>query len=103
MRRLVLVSALAWECVALFCVLALAVVWRCLVRGAPWSWSALCATMGGVQAFAFMSDAQLGSRDLAANLVSTIVLVIGLALTRRSEGQKVVSPGEWSDPPGLPN
>jgi hypothetical protein len=101
-----LINALAVltnACIAGFCALVLVVVWRGLVRGAPWCWSALCATTGGVQAFGFVSDAHLGSHNLVANLVSTLLLVSGLALTRRSEGQKVVSPGEWSDSSGLPN
>jgi hypothetical protein len=75
-------------CIAGFCGLVLAIVWRGVARGAGWAWTALAVTAGGVQAVGFLSDARLGHRDLAPNIVSTLLLAAGLALTRNAEAKK---------------
>lgn len=76
------------SCIAGFCGLALAVVWRGVARGVGWAWTALAVTAGGIQAAGFLSDARLGHRDLIANLVSTALLAAGLAATRGREGRE---------------
>jgi hypothetical protein len=88
MRLFVFFGGLAYYCIALFCVLALGVIWRGLVRGAPGAWTALCATTFGVEAFSLEIRAQLGHPNFAASLVSTALLAAGLALTRGSEAKK---------------
>jgi hypothetical protein len=82
-KALALIDALAIfgnACAAAFCLLVLVVVWRALVGArARWALPVLALSMGGLQAFGFVSDASLGHRDLAANLVSTALLTAGLA------------------------
>jgi hypothetical protein len=43
----------------------------------------LAATLLPVQAFGFVSDRFLGNTNLAANAVSTVMVVVGLVLVRR--------------------
>ena len=74
-------------CIAGFCGLVLAVVWRGVARGVGWAWTALAITAGGIQVAGFVSDARLGHRDLIANVVSTALLAAGLAATRGTEGR----------------
>lgn len=62
------------------CGLTLLVLWQGVMRGARWAWAALCFTLLPVQLFGFVSDTQLGGKNLAANVVSSLVLVAGLVL-----------------------
>lgn len=61
--------------------LTLAIVWKGLMSGSRWGFWALLISLVPVQAFDFVSDAYLGHHNLVANVVSTIVLVAGLALS----------------------
>lgn len=63
------------------CLLTLAIVWKGLMSGSRWGFGALLISLLSVQAFGFVSDAYLGHHNLVANVVSTIVLVAGLALS----------------------
>jgi hypothetical protein len=74
-------AAIANPVIVALCGLVLAVVWTSLVRGARWAWRALAGTLVPLQLFGFVSDAFLGQCNLAANAISTVVLIAGLALT----------------------
>jgi hypothetical protein len=62
------------------CMLVLVIVWTGLVARARWAFWALAGSLVPMQVFGFASDAFLGSRFLVANVVSSVVLVAGLAL-----------------------
>ena len=74
-------ALLANPCIVALCTLTLVVIWQGVMRGARWAWVGLCAALLPIQAFGFVSDAAFGNRNLAANVVSTIVLVVGLGLS----------------------
>lgn len=61
------------------CALSLAVLWRGVARGLRDAWIAVACALSFVQACGFLADAFLGHRNLAANLLSTALLVVGLA------------------------
>jgi hypothetical protein len=71
-------AAIANPLIIAVCALALFLAWT---RPPRW-WPALAATLLPVQAFGFISDAFLGGHNLVANLVSTLLLVLGLSLSR---------------------
>jgi hypothetical protein len=74
-------AALCNPCIVALCVLVLAMVWRAVIRRVGWAWWTLAAALAPLQAFGFVSDALLGNRNLAANLISTALLAAGLALS----------------------
>jgi hypothetical protein len=86
-RALATVNALAVifnGCAAAFCSLSLVVIWQALVHGAKWAFWSLGATLLFLQASGFASDELLGNRDLLANAVSSVLLLLGLALAAYS-------------------
>lgn len=64
-----------------FCALVIAVVWASVVRGQRWAISSVAGSTLFVQAFGFVSDASMGHRNLTANVVSSVVLLVGLGLS----------------------
>jgi hypothetical protein len=88
-RVLATVNALAVLCnavIACFCALVLCVMWS-----APrqrWAFFALTATLVILQACGFASDAFLGHKNLWANVVSTVILVVGLSLADRERNRR---------------
>lgn len=73
---------LANAVIAGFCGLVVVVVRRGVAAGERWAWWAVAVTTVFVQANGFVSDAFLEHRDLVPNLVSTVLLLTGLGLTR---------------------
>ena len=73
-------AALANPCIVALCALVLALVWTTLARGGRWALWALAGTLLPLQVCGFASDRFLGNRNLAANAVSSALLVAGLAL-----------------------
>lgn len=81
-RALGLISALAVlfnACAVCFCTLVLALTWKGVVAGSRASLAAIAVAFGFLQPAAFWSDSYLGHHNLAANLVSTLVIAAGLA------------------------
>jgi hypothetical protein len=62
------------------CALVLVLLRKGVLGELPWAWRALAFTLLPLQAFGFISDGALGSVNLAANVISSVVLVVGLAL-----------------------
>lgn len=50
----------------------------------PWALPTLVAVLIPVQFFGFVSDSALGHHNVVANIVSSLVLLLGLALCKRS-------------------
>jgi hypothetical protein len=102
-------AALANPLIVAFCALVLIVLWRCFARGEGWAFWALVAVLGPIQAFGFVSDRFLGNHNLTANLVSSVLLVVGLSLCdvgRRQNPKKEPYPprnGEVSGTAGAPS
>jgi hypothetical protein len=76
-------AAFANPCIIGFCLLVLTMLWS--NRGAPaaggqFNYLILVPTLLFVQVFAFISDGFLGHKNLPANLVSTLLLTVGLIL-----------------------
>jgi len=84
-------AVLANPCIVVACALVLAILWTSLTKGATWAWWSLAGTLLPLQAFGFVSDAFLGNRNVIANAVSTLILVIALGLVRPSQ-MMVVAP-----------
>ena len=76
-------AAIANPCIIALCGLVLALTWTCIATGMRWALRALAATLIPLQAFGFVSDGFLRNRNLAANGVSTLVLLASLALMKR--------------------
>ena len=84
-RALAVINAqalLANPCIVALCGLTLVVVWEGVMRRVRWCWVGLCVALLPLQVFGFVSDAALGGKNMAANVVSTLVLVAGLVLSR---------------------
>ena len=84
-RALAVINAqalLANPCIVALCALRLVVVWEGVMRRVRWCWVGLCGALVPLQVFGFVSDAALGGKNVAANVVSTLVLLGGLGLTR---------------------
>ena len=80
-------AAFANPCIIGFCVLVLAILWSS--RSAPVArHRVLVLTLVFVQSFAFVSDGYLGHKNLIANVVSALLLAIGLTLLLTSSGSK---------------
>jgi hypothetical protein len=79
-------AALANPCIIGFRVLALTMLWsnRRPPKGSRFSGYVLVPTLLFVQVFAFVSDGYLGHKNLPANLVSTLLLAVGLTLALAS-------------------
>lgn len=75
-------AALANPLIVALCLLVLAIIWTSLVDGARWAFWALVAGLVPLQIFGFISDDYLGHHNLTANVVSSLVLLCGLALAR---------------------
>lgn len=71
-------AAIANPLIIAVCALALFLLYT---RPPRW-WPVLAGTLLPVQAFGFVSDAFLGGRNLVANVVSTVLLGLGLLLSR---------------------
>jgi hypothetical protein len=76
-------------CIAALCALVLIVVWVPLRAGARWAWRALAFVLVPVQGLGFASDQYFGHRDWPLNVVSTVVLVAGLAFTRARASRRL--------------
>lgn len=66
--------------IAALCALVLVLARKGFTPATPWALPAVAAALLPVQAFGFVSDGFLGSRNLAANGASTAVLVAALGL-----------------------
>jgi hypothetical protein len=80
-------AAFANPCIIGFCVLVLTVLWsnrRPPEGGSHFSHYVLVPTLVFVQIFAFISDGYLGHKNLPANLLSTLLLAVGLTLVLTS-------------------
>jgi hypothetical protein len=80
-------ASFANPCIIGFCVLVLTMLWsnRRASRGSShFSYFVLVPTLLFVQIFAFISDGFLGHKNLAANLISTLLLAVGLTLVLTS-------------------
>jgi hypothetical protein len=86
-------AALANPCICAVSAMALVLAWRGVARGQRWTFWLLFGTLLPLQASAFASDSFLGHRNLVANLISTLMLTVSLALigtgTRRAAGRAV--------------
>lgn len=65
------------------CGFVLVLVWRGVRAGVPWALPTLVALLIPVQLFGLVSDSALGNHNAVANIVSSVVLLLGLALCRR--------------------
>jgi hypothetical protein len=74
-------AALANPCIAALCALVLVILWKGIVAQVRWTWWAVAAALCPLQVFGFASDAVLGHRNLLVNLVSSAILLAGLALS----------------------
>ena len=74
-------------CAAAFCVLTLMLAWRGLKREEIWCIRLLVACAVPLQGVGFASDGYFRHKDLMANLVSSVVLLIGLIAARMSVTQ----------------
>jgi len=71
-------------CAAAFCALVLFAVWRILFRSdRAWFWP-VCICTSVLQCLGYASDRYFSDRNLRANVISSIVLVIGLAALHRN-------------------
>jgi hypothetical protein len=75
-------ALLANPCIAALCTMMLVVIWTSLIREARWAFLLLASTLLPLQVFGYVSDATIGNRNLGVNLVSTALLLAGLALAR---------------------
>lgn len=75
-------AVFANPCVVALCLLVMVLVVRGVRAGIRWAHTALVVALVPLQAFGFASDAFLQHRNLAANVVSSVVLVAGLVLAR---------------------
>jgi hypothetical protein len=76
-------AAFANPCIIGFCVLVLTMLWsnrRSPNGGSDFSHYVLVPTLLFVQLFAFVSDGYLGHKNLPANMLSTLLLTVGLTL-----------------------
>jgi hypothetical protein len=73
-------AAIANPCICALCVLVVVIAWTSLVARRRWPVWALAGTLAPLQAFAFVSDAFLGQRNLIANLSSTALVAVSLIL-----------------------
>jgi len=83
-RALATVNALAVlfnACALAFCILMLYVTWSGLAVGTRSAFWAVAVAAGSLQVSGFRSDAFLGGRNLLANVVSSVVLLVGLGLS----------------------
>lgn len=69
--------------IAAFCALVLVVTWLRVTKKEHWAFWSVAATLGVVQLSGFASDVYLGNMNFVANIVSTLILFIGLALAGR--------------------
>jgi hypothetical protein len=63
------------------CLLSLFVIWAALSRGQRWAFWALAITVGIGQISAFIADSFIGNKTLVVNIVSTIIYLLGVALS----------------------
>jgi len=78
-------------CAAAYCGLALVLVVRSLKYDDRWAFAVLWVSSLALQAAGFASDSYFGHRDLAANLVSTALLICGLLIARVAMKRKEIS------------
>lgn len=74
-------AALANPCIVALCMIVLVVVWTSLVARARWALWTLAGSLVPLQLFGFVSDAFLGNRNIASNVISSVVLFVGLGLS----------------------
>jgi len=77
-------ALLANPCIIALCACALCIIHRGLITLDPWMWRTLASSLLFVQIFGYASDARIGGRNLVANTVSTLILVVGLAFSSSS-------------------
>jgi hypothetical protein len=83
-------AAFANPCIIGFCILVLTMLWsnrRTPKGGGHFSHYVMVPTLLFVQIFAFVSDGYLGHKNLPANLLSTLLLAVGLTLVLTSSSQ----------------
>jgi hypothetical protein len=71
-------------CAAAFCIMALALTWRGLCHGEVWCVRLLVACAVPLQGLGFASDIYFRHKDLVANVVSSVILFLGLVAARMS-------------------
>ena len=74
-------AAFANPCIVALCLTVLLLVWKGVVRKARWAFWALVGGLVPLQAFGFVSDEFLGHHNIVANVTSSVVLIVGLAMT----------------------
>jgi hypothetical protein len=89
-------AALANPVIIGFCVLVLAVLWTNRPTPKGKFRPILVFTLAFVQLFAFISDGYLGHKNLPANVASTLLLAVGLALILTS--REPAFPGRTTRP-----
>jgi len=75
------VAILANAVIAGYCGLVLAATWLGIAKQVRWTWTTVAATTLFVQLAGFASDRLFENKNLAANILSTVILVAGLSLT----------------------
>lgn len=68
-------------CAAALCGLALAITWYALMRKARWAFWSLSVCLLFLQAAGFASDAFFQHKDIVANVVSSLCLLVGVTAT----------------------
>jgi hypothetical protein len=63
------------------CSLALAVIWFAIAHKVRWAFWSVCGSLSFLQAAGFASDSFFQHKDLIANAVSGILLILGLMFT----------------------
>ncbi|HEY2713657.1 MAG TPA: hypothetical protein VGI60_14175 [Chthoniobacterales bacterium] len=77
-------AVFANACAAAFCVMALALIWRALCHGEIWCIRLLVACAIPLQGLGFASDIYFRHKDLPANVISSVILLLGLFAARTS-------------------
>jgi hypothetical protein len=77
-------AVFANACAAAFCVVALALIWRGLRHGEIWCIRLLVACAVPLQGLGFACDIYFRHKDLLTNVVSSVILLLGLFAARMS-------------------
>lgn len=85
-------AALANPLIVSLCALVLVLLWRGVRHRMRWALGAVAAALVPLQAAGFWSDAFVGHHNLSANVVSSVLLGLGLSLAWKGLG----APGVFS-------
>ncbi len=96
-RALATINALAVifnACAAAICALSLAVIWFALAHRAQWAFWSLAGSLGFLQAAGFASDSFFHGKDLLRNVVSSSLLLLGIAFAAAGIWRRTGESGE---------